>query len=139
MIEIIPAPDHVAAFRIAGTLNAQDYDLMIPRIEEKLRGHEEIGVFVDLEDFEDMTGDALKRDIGYGIDKIGELHRFNRAAITTDKQWVKAVTEMADALFPQIEARVFAPDEKDEALVWVARTDEDDEDVDLSPLPPAYI
>lgn len=135
MIEIIPAPDHVAAFRIAGTLRAEDYDRIIPEIEEKLHGHDEIGVFVDLEDFEDMTGEALKRDIRYGLDKIGELHRFSRAAVTTDKQWVETVTEMADSLFPQIEARVFAPEEKAEALEWVAETEPDD----LAPLPPLYI
>lgn len=120
MIEIIPAPDHVAAFRIAGTLRAEDYDSMIPAIEEKLVHHEKIGIFVDMEDFEDMTGDAIRRDIKYGIDKIGELHRFGRAAIATDKQWIKAATEMADILFPQLEARVFAVDEKEEALTWAS-------------------
>lgn len=119
MIEVIPAPDHVAAFRIGGTLKAKDYDEMIPQIEEKLRDHDEIGVFVDMEGFEDMTGEAMRRDVKYGIDKLGELHRFGRAAIATDKQWVKAATEMAASLFPQIEARVFQTNEKDEALAWV--------------------
>lgn len=120
MIDVISAPDHVAAFRIDDTLKAEDYDEMIPQIEEKLRDHEEIGIFVDLEGFEDMTGEAMRRDIKYGIDKLGELHRFGRAAIATDKQWIKAATEMAASLFPQIEAKVFAPDEKDKALAWVA-------------------
>lgn len=120
MIDIIPAPDHVAAFRIGGTLKAEDYDEMIPQIEEKLRDHEEIGVFVDMEGFEDMTGEAMRRDVKYGIDKLGELHRFGRAAIATDKQWIKATTEMAASLFPQIDAKVFSTDEKDEALAWAA-------------------
>lgn len=123
MIEIITAPSHVAAFRVAGTLRGEDYDRVIPAIEEKLKDHDEIGVFVDLEDFEDMTGEALKRDVKYGIDKLGELHRFSRAAVATDKQWIKAVTEAADTLFPQIEARVFTPDQKEEALAWVSRRD----------------
>lgn len=124
MIEIVPAPDHVAAFRIAGTLEAQDYDEMIPRIEDRLKGHEKIGIFVDLEGLEDITGDAMQRDIKYGIDKLGELHRFGRAAVATDKQWIKAATQLADSLFPQIDARVFDLDEKDEAIEWVSRVDE---------------
>lgn len=80
MIEIIPAPDHVAAFCISGTLKSDDYDEMIPHIEEKLGDHEEIGIFVDMEGFEDMTVEAMRRDVKYGIDKLDELHRFGRAA-----------------------------------------------------------
>lgn len=123
MIEVIPAPDHVAAFRINGTLNAEDYDEMIPQIEEKLSQHKEIGVFVDMEGFEDMTGEAIRRDVKYGVDKLGELHRFGRAAIATDKQWIKAATEFAAVLFPQIEAKVFSADEKDKALSWASGTE----------------
>lgn len=101
----------------------EDYDTIIPEIESKLQDHHRIGVYVDMEGLEDMTGEALRRDIKYGIDKLGELHRFGRAAITTDKQWAKAVTEMAGSLFPQIEARVFSVDEKDTALDWAAGVD----------------
>lgn len=125
MIEIIPSPDHVAAFRIYGTLRAEDYDRIIPQIEDKLRAHEEIGVFADMEGFDDMTAQAIRRDVKYGIDKLGELHRFRRAAIATDKQWMKTATELAGFLFPQIEARVFSTDEKDRALEWVSRFDTD--------------
>ncbi len=123
MIEFISAPDHVAAFRIAGTLRSEDYDAMIPRIEEKLEGHETIGIFVDMEDFEDMTADAIGRDIKPGIDRLRQLHRFGRAAIATDSEWVRAAAEMADILFPQLEARAFAVDDKGAAMDWVSRLD----------------
>lgn len=120
MIEIISAPDHVAAFRISGTVEAADYDKIIPDLEEALKDHKEIGVFVDMQDFEDMTGEAIRRDIKYGIDMIGEIRRFRRAAFITDKQWVKAVTDLVSSLFPQIEARVFPIDEKEAAMKWVS-------------------
>ncbi|AZO63706.1 MAG: STAS/SEC14 domain-containing protein [Mesorhizobium sp.] len=120
VIEVISAPENVAAFRVAGTVTAQDYDKVIPAIEEKLSEHEEIGVLADLTDLEDMTGDALRRDLQYGLSKLGEFHRFQRAAVVSEKQWIKAATEMTGALFPQIEARVFPKDEKAQALEWVA-------------------
>lgn len=120
MIDVIPSPAYVAAFRIDGTVQAQDYDEMFPQIEEKLRIYDEIGIFVDLENFEDMTGGAIRRDIKYGIDKLAEFHRFRRAAIATDMQWFKTATEMAASLFPQIEAKVFPSDKKDDALSWVS-------------------
>lgn len=120
MIEIISAPENVAAFRVAGTVTAEDYDRIIPTIEEKLSDYKDIGVLTDLTDFEDMTADALKRDLQYGLSKLGELHRFKRAAVISDKQWIKAATDMAGSLFPQIETRVFSEKEKTQALNWIA-------------------
>ena len=35
MIEIIPAPENVAAFRVADTVTAEDYDDVIPAIESR--------------------------------------------------------------------------------------------------------
>ncbi len=120
MIEILTSPDHVAAFRLEGTLTADDYDRMIPKIEGRLGQHEHIGILVDMSGFEDMTAGALQRDIQYGLGKLGELHRFRRAGVISDKKWVEAVTTMADSLFPGIEARVFSEDEKNEAMRWVS-------------------
>lgn len=120
MIEAIPAPDNVAAFRVAGTVTADDYDKVIPTIEEKLADHEHIGVLTDLSDFNDMTADALKRDLQYGLSKLGEFHRFKRAAVISDKQWIKAATDITSTLFPQIEARVFPETEKSQAMNWVS-------------------
>lgn len=120
MIEVIPSPENVVAFRVAGTVTADDYDKVIPTIEEKLSHYNEIGVLTDLSGFEDMTADALKRDLQYGLSKLGEFHRFKRAAVISDKQWIKAATDMAGALFPQIEARVFPEKEKSQAMSWVS-------------------
>jgi hypothetical protein len=120
MIEALPAPDHVAAFRVAGIANASDYDEVIPAIEKKLQQHDSIAVLADLTELEDITAAAVRRDIQYGLNKLGELHRFKRAGVISDKQWVKAAAGLTDALFPELDARVFSADEKQEALRWVS-------------------
>lgn len=78
MIEVISAPENVADFRVAGTLTAEDCDKVFPVIEEKLSEHQEIGILADLTGLEDMTGDALRRDLQYGLSKLGEFHPFQR-------------------------------------------------------------
>lgn len=120
MIEILDSPDHVAAFRVAGTLKSDDYEAMIPEIEERLGEHGQIGVLVDLTGLEDITAGAVRKDIQYGLEKLKELHRFRRAAVVSDKQWIEAAMEMAGMIFPQIETQVFPPDERREAMQWVA-------------------
>lgn len=120
MIEIIPAPSNVAAFRVVGTVTAEDYDAVIPAVEKKLSDHQDIGVLADLTQFEDMTAGALRRDLQYALSKLGDFHRFKRAAVISDKEWIKAVAGFASAFVPQIEARVFPQHETDAAMEWVA-------------------
>ncbi len=125
MVEILPAPEYVAAFRISGTLLGEDYDELIPAIEAKLEHNEEIGVLADMTDFDHMTAKALQRDLAYAISKLGEYSRFRRAAVISDKRWIETTTKLADKLFPQIEMRVFYKGELEEAMRWVAGFRED--------------
>ena len=120
MIEILSSPDHVAAFRITGTLTAADYDVIVAEVERKLARHERIGVLVDLTDFEDVTAEALWKDARYSLGLIGKLKRFPREAVVSDKRWVHLLARIADPLVPYVEVRAFHPGERDAALAWVA-------------------
>lgn len=120
MIEVITAPDHVAAFHIWGRLSADEYDDIIPKIEEKLKDHNNIGVLADLTGLENIDAGAVRRDIQYGLSKIGELHRFQRAVVITDKKWIESATKLTDVLFPQVDARVFSAQERKQAMDWAA-------------------
>jgi hypothetical protein len=62
MTEIYPSPDHVAAFKISGTLTGGDYDCVIAEVETKLARHDRLGVLVDLVEFEDFTAEAGWKD-----------------------------------------------------------------------------
>ncbi|EWG97846.1 STAS/SEC14 domain-containing protein [Halomonas sp. BC04] len=125
MIETLPAPEYVAAFRISGTLRGEDYDEMIPAIEAKLEHNEQIGVLADMTNFDHMTAKALQRDLAYAVSKLGEYSRFRRAAVISDKRWIETTTKLADRLFPQIEMRVFHNGELEDAMRWVAGFRED--------------
>ncbi|MCE8010332.1 STAS/SEC14 domain-containing protein [Billgrantia desiderata] len=120
MIETLPAPEYVAAFRISGTLHSKDYDILIPAIESKLEHNEQIGVLADMTEFDHMTPGALLRDLSYALSKLGEYHRFKRAAVIADKRWIETTTKLADKLFPHTEMRVFHHGELEEAMRWVA-------------------
>jgi SpoIIAA-like len=120
MLELLPAPDHVVALHMSGTLTAEDFDRAVVEIESKLDRHERIGVFVDMTGFEDMTAEAAAKDLRYSFGKIGEWHRFPREAVVTDKQWIRTLIQAVDPLVPQVEARSFAPSERDAAVAWAS-------------------
>lgn len=119
MIEILPAPDHVAAFRLTGTVTEDDFERVVGDIEARLKRHQAIGVLVDLTDFEDMTVMAGFRDACYGFGKILEWKRFPREAVVTDRGWVEMLVALANPVVPFVEIKSFKPAEFAAALAWV--------------------
>lgn len=118
MIEILPAPDHVAAFRLSGTVTEPDFDRLIADIEARLQRHEKLGILADLTGFEDMTVMAGLKDARYGFGKIFEWKRFPREAVVTDRGWIETLVAMANPLIPFVEVKSFKPAEFDAALAW---------------------
>jgi hypothetical protein len=120
MIEFVPAPDHVFAVRLSGTLTPDDIDRAVRELEGKLQRHRNISIFSDLSDFHDITAEALIKDFRYSFGKFGEWKRFPRQAVVTDKKWIRGVMNVLDPLLPQIDLKTFAPDERDRALAWAS-------------------
>lgn len=119
MLEILPAPDHVVAMKLSGVATSNDYDRIIATVEAKLAAHDCIGLYCDLEGFEDITAHAIAKDLRYTFGKLGELKRFPRAAIVTRKDWLRTLVKMWNPVLPRIEMRAFDPADRDAALLWV--------------------
>lgn len=120
MIEILNAPDHVAAYRISGTLTVEDYDRMIEDVEARLALQKRIAIFADMTGFDDVTVRAGLKDMRYSLSKLGELRRFPRNAVVTDKGWMTFLVKAMSPLVPFVEIRVFTPEERAAALEWVS-------------------
>lgn len=120
MIETLPAPSNVAAFRVSGNVTGADYDRCIADIESHLRQHERIGLLVDLTGLDRIEPDAMGKDLRYGVEKLGEYGRFARSAVVTGRDWQEKSARMADTLLPNSEVRSFDPAERAAALSWVS-------------------
>lgn len=120
MLDIIASPDHVGAYRIAGTLTERDIDRIIDDIETRLTRHEKIGVMVELTGLDDVSLRAVLRDLRYGLGKITQWRRFPREAVVTDTGWVQRLVAIANPLVPFVEIRSFTPGDIDHAMVWAA-------------------
>lgn len=127
MIDILPSPSHVGAYRFSGTLDGHDYDRCIADLESRLRLHERVGIFCDMTGFTGLTAEAMGKDLRYALSKFGEYRRFARGAIVTGNHWLAGVSEFAGRFFPHTEIRAFEPGEHDAAMTWAA---------DVEPLPP---
>jgi len=117
MLEILQAPDQLAAFRLTGKVTGVDYDQMIAELEERLRRHARIAVFVDLTSFRGLTRNAFSKDLEYLKAKWSDLNRFVRLAIVSDKRWPGVLAHLAGICLP-FEVMSFRGGERDRALTW---------------------
>lgn len=120
MIETLNAPPHVAAFRLSGRIEADDYDTVVPLIESRLEEFERIGTFIDITGMEGMSVGALGEDLRYSLSKLGEMGRFERSAVVATAEWPEAIAGFAERFMPGVEIRVVDPADAEEALDWVA-------------------
>ncbi|MDQ3288825.1 MAG: STAS/SEC14 domain-containing protein [Pseudomonadota bacterium] len=130
MIEILPAPSHVAAFKVRETLTADDYDRCIAEIEARLSEHRRITVFCDLVGMARMTPMAVARDLRYAIGKLGQFHRFARGAIVTEREWLGTITRLGGVFFPHTDLRTFAAGDAATGFAWAAEPPVDEPPVD---------
>jgi hypothetical protein len=120
MIEFLPAPEHILAAKVTGTLDGTDYDRIIAEVESKLKLHDRVGAFVDVLELKDLTFEAGMKEAGYSLRKLGDTAHFPRLAILTDKTWLQMATKLAKPLIPFAEVRTFKEKDRDAALDWVA-------------------
>jgi hypothetical protein len=120
MLEVLPSPDHVAALKLSGRVNREDYDRIVAELDARLSRHDRIGVLLDVVEFEDLTLRADAKDAGYGLRNLWELKCFPREAIVTDKEWLRALVSIARPIVPHVEIRTFDPGARGLALSWVS-------------------
>jgi hypothetical protein len=125
MLELVQAPNHVAAFRVTDELTAEDYDRLVAELELRLKVHARIGVYVDATGLNGISTAALTKDLRYGLSKLGQMARFPRSAVVSDRAWLRKVVEVATAILPTMEVRAFDSGERDSALEWVGRLEPD--------------
>ena len=124
MIQVLPAPDNVVAIRVAGKLTGKDYDRLFDELNSRLKQHERIGVYTDATELAGVTPEAVVKDVRYTLARLGQLHRFSREAIVTDRPWLRALSRVGDAVLTKSEIRAFGQEERERALAWAAEVAE---------------
>jgi hypothetical protein len=118
MLDILPAAQHVAAFRYEGELTGADYDRSIDTLESKLREHPRIGVYLDLSAMHGVTGNAWVKDLRYAVTRRKDLHKFGRVAVVSDRPWLRWIAQASSRTLPGVCLHTFTSREASRALEW---------------------
>jgi hypothetical protein len=117
MLEITElGTEKVVGMLIDGKVSTRDFEKVERVIEERLRLHEKISLYVEVISFEGMSAEALFKDITLAL---RNWRRFEKEAVVTDTTWLRYAAEIGDKLTPGIDVKVFKLAENEAARQWV--------------------
>src|SRR3954466_5538769 len=93
MLDLLPAPETVVAMRVTGRVDEHDIERGVQAIEAVLAREPSISLLVEIA-ITGMTAGAFTRDLGYGLGKLRDLHRFSRMAVVTGQDWLRTLAQV---------------------------------------------
>lgn len=120
MIVFEPAADQVLAVRAEGRLTRDDIKAFVRELDARLARHERIGVVTDVTKLDGMTLAAVAEDLKSELKYLGKWDRFPNMAMIATEGFLKSVAQTFRNVLPQIELRVFSPDEREQAFAFAA-------------------
>ncbi|TPE45158.1 SpoIIAA family protein [Pontibacter mangrovi] len=107
--------DSLVALRISGSVDRNDYDVMLPLLQERIKQHGKIRVYAEVQDVEDYSLKALWEDIKFDVKHATD---FSKVALVGDKKWVDWLTVMAKP-FTSAEVKYFDFSQQPQAWAWI--------------------
>jgi hypothetical protein len=118
VIEILPQSSETnIGFKVSGKVTIEDYDVLLPKVDEAISAHGKINLLVMIDDLEGWKGmDAAKADFKFGTH---EYRLVGKAAFVGDKKWQKWMVKIMDPFTRQTDERYFEVDQLDDAWQWI--------------------
>ena len=120
MLEQLDSVDDVLAIKLSHKITGADLDQVMDRLDAIMNKHDKVHVFVETHGIEGIELTSLPGYMARSLPLLGKLNRFGRVAVIADQAWVRTGTRLESAMLPMISYRVFMPEERAEALAWVA-------------------
>lgn len=107
------------AFRLTGSVDKHDYDVMLPVLEEKIRQYGKVRVYAELQEANDLSLRALWEELRFDFRHAAH---FSRVAVVGNQKWLDWLTVMATP-FTSARIKHFDPINRDQGLDWVRSND----------------
>ena len=98
-------------------VTVEDYEILLPELDEAIAAHDRINVLVLMEDFDGWVGlDALKADYQLGTH---QYRKVDKAAFVSDKKWLEWVVKIMDPFTRRTDEKFFEPEQLVDSWQWV--------------------
>ena len=104
---------------MSGKLDEESMKVALDDLVSKSKNIENGKMLYVITDFQIPTLGAIGIEFSRLPSMLGLMKKFNHAAVLTDKNWLKKISEFEGALFPGLEIRAFNIDQKEQAEAWL--------------------
>ncbi len=120
MFKVVENGTNRLDIEMSGKLDVELMKVALDELESKSENIETGKMLYVVLDFQLPTLGAIGIEFSRLPSMFGLMKKFDRAAVLTDKTWLKKASEFEGALFPGLEIRAFNIDEKAEAEAWLS-------------------
>ena len=120
MFKVIPNGINRLDIELSGKLNTEEMKIALDELVSKSKDIENGKMLYDVIDFHLPSLGAIAVEFSRLPAMFGLMKKFDRAAVLSDKTWLKKVSEFEGALFPGLEIKAFNRDQKSEAEAWLS-------------------
>jgi len=105
---------------MSGKLNSEQMENVLDELVNKSEGIEKGRMLYDVVDYHLPSLGAIVIEFSRLPSMLGLMKKFDRAAVLTDKAWLRKVSEIEGVLYSGLEIKVFSRDQKVEAEAWLS-------------------
>jgi len=104
---------------LSGKLNSDEMKTALDELVRKSENMENGKMLYDIVEFHLPSLGASGIEFSRLPAMFKLMRKFNRAAVLTDKVWIRKVSEFEGFLFPGLEIKAFNRDQKEDAEAWL--------------------
>jgi hypothetical protein len=119
LIGVLDMGPRVLAYSINGKIEKPDIERVVADMDAKVPTAEKVRLYVEVNEPNGMTPEALFRDLQLGVPRTQYLLRIERVAIVTDSNPVRTFANAQAKVARWFETRVFENSQKAEAAAWI--------------------
>lgn len=117
---VLTPQDRIFLVTLSGRVTADEVTAFYDRFNAAIEEVDQVGLVIDMTGFDDMTGEAIARDIPLELGLLDEMGKFPKAAIVSDKEFMAALVQAVNPLLPMIDMQVFGPADMAAARAFAA-------------------
>jgi hypothetical protein len=114
MIEILPeSTESCVGFQISDKVTTEDYEVLLPKLDEAIAASGKINLLVLMGDFEGWGSlDAAKADFEFGTQQYRQVEK---AAFIGEKKWQAWMVKIMDPFTRRTDEKFFEPNQLEAA------------------------
>ncbi|PLX99020.1 MAG: hypothetical protein C0623_10610 [Desulfuromonas sp.] len=120
MIKVIKNGTDRLDIELSGKLNTEEMKVALDELCDKSKDIENGKILYEIIDFHLPSLGAIAVEFSRLPSIFDLMKKLDRAAILTDKTWLKKVSEFEGHLVPGLEIKAFGRDQKEAAEAWLS-------------------